>query len=508
MPISENSSRVAKNTILLFCRMLLLMLVGLYTSRVVLAALGFEDNGIWGLVGGIVSMFTVVTSSITQSISRYLTFELGRGDMKRMREVFSTSVVMQIFFCLVIVLLTETLGLWYLDNKAVLPAERMHAANVVLQCAMGILMVNLFSVPFNATIIAHEKMGAFAYISIVEAGMKLLVAFLLSVSTGDKLILYGFLMLGVAVVVRSIYSLYCRRHFDETRGRLVFKRSLLKEMTAFAGWNTLGSTGYLFNTQGINILTNAFFGVALNTSRSIAAQLESTVRQFVNSFTTALNPQITKSWASGNRKYCFELVFKGAKFSYLMILAFAVPLLIEPEIFLSFWLKDVPEYAVDFSRLVLIGTIADMLGNSMAYLELATGDIKKYYLIIGSFSFLAFGGSWLAFALGAGPVAAYVVFIAVYSVMFVLKIFILRAQVDFPAGEFAKEVLLRIAPVTAVALAFALLCSALMPANIWRLLAVIAASSIGIAASSWLFALTEGEKNFVKEKINGLLKRS
>lgn len=500
--VSASSRRVARNTVLLYFRMLLLMFIGLFTSRVVLKNLGVTDYGVYNAVGGMVMMFTLVTASVSQAISRFLAFELGKSDdSDRLHRIFATSVVVQILFCAVVILLAETLGLFFLNSCLNIPEGRTDAAFVVLQCSAGVLCVNLLSVPFNSCIIAHERMGAFAGISILEAVMKLSVAVLLAVSHGDKLVIYAILMLAVAVVVRFSYGFYCSRHFTETRGGLILDNSLLKEMISFAGWNFFGQAGYIFNTQGVNVLSNIFFGVGVSAARGIAAQVENIVRQFVTNFTTALNPQITKSFASENREYCFHLVNKGAKFSYLVILMLGLPLFFEAPFLLDLWLDDVPEGAALFCRLTILGLAADMLGNSLAHLELATGNIKKYYIIIGSVSLLAFILSWVAFLAGAPASVAYVVFAAVYSVLLVLKLLILRSQVGFPVKAYFRDVILKVLACTVFSTAFSAVPFVLIREGWTRSVAVCFACVISVAAFSYLFALTPGEKAWVKQNI-------
>lgn len=499
--VSENSRRIARNTLLLYFRMLLLMFIGLFTSRVVLKSLGVDDYGVYGAVGGIVAMFTVITTSISQSISRYLTVELGRSDMARLKRVFSTAVSMQILFCAVILVLTETLGLWWLNSHMNIPDGRLEAANWVLQCSMGVLMVNLLSVPFNATIIAHERMDAFACISILEAVLKLAVALLLLASGGDKLIIYAALMLAVALVVRMTYGLYCRRHFSESRGRLVFDRQLLAEMTGFAGWNVLGSGSYLFNTQGVNLVANYFFGVGVNAARLVASQVENIVKQFVSNFLTALNPQITKSYATGQKDYCFELVSKGVKFSCLVMLVFLVPVTLEAPALLHLWLGEVPEFAVTFVRLTLFCLMADMMFNPLLTLILADGRIKRYYIVSSAVAILVFALSWLVFALGAQAYWSYVIFALVYCAVDVVKLISAKRLAGFPAGRFLKETVLGVLAVAVISLAVATLCRILVPAGSWRLPAVLAAGWLSLCLSAYSIALTGGEKEFLFHKV-------
>ena len=500
--ISENSRRIAKNTLLLYFRMLLMMFIGLFTSRIVLKALGVEDYGVYNAVGGVVTVFTFLTNSLSSAISRYLSFEIGRSDMARLKKVFSTSVVLQMAISLLIVILVETAGLWFLNHRMVIPDGRMEAARWVLHCSLGILVITLMSVPFNATIIAHEKMSAFAAISVVEAFLKIGVALLLYVSAFDKLKTYAVLMLAVALAVRFCYGLYCKRYFEESRGRLVFDGSLTREMAGMAGWNFFGSSGFVLNTQGVNIVTNLFFGVAVNAARGIAAQVEGIVKQFVTNFLTALNPQITKSWAVGNREYCFELVGKGIKFAYLVVLLFALPVAFEAEKLLQIWLGDVPDLSAIFVRLVIVGLMVDIVTNPLTILALATGNVRRFYLVTGGVSYLVLPVVWILFKCGAPAFWAYVVFIAGYFLVSCCKLWVLHGQIDFPVGEFLRKVVLRLLLVTAVSAVLPLAVWMAMPQGWPRLIVVCLLSVACVALAAYAFALTRGEREFVLAKLH------
>ena len=345
---SENNKRIAKNTLLLYFRMLLLMVVSLYTSRVVLNALGVEDFGIYNVVGGVVAMFTVISGSLSAAISRFITFELGKGDGEGLKNTFSAAVTIQLLLSLVIVLLIESVGVWFLNAKMTIPADRLAAANWVLQFSIVTFVINLVSVPYNATIIAHERMSAFAYISIFEAVGKLAVAFLITVSPIDRLVFYAVLMCAVAVSVRLMYGRYCKRHFTECTYRFRWDKELLRRMSGFAGWNFIGAASAVLRDQGGNIVINLFAGPAVNAARGISVQVNNAVTGFVQNFMTALNPQITKSYASGDRDYMMTLIYQGARLSFYMLLLLSLPVLVNTHYILGLWLKTVPGHTVLF----------------------------------------------------------------------------------------------------------------------------------------------------------------
>lgn len=438
---SDNNKRIAKNTIALYIRTLITLAVGLFTSRVVLNVLGVDNFGIYNVVGGVVGMFNIVTTSLSQSISRYLTFELGRNNKERLRVIFCTSVNIQILMSLVIVILAEAIGVWFLNNKMNIPIERLYAANWVFQFSILAFIVNLISVPYNAALIAHEKMKAFAYVSILEALMKLVIAYLLYVSFVDKLITYAFLLLMVSVIIRIVYGQYCKRNFEECKYSFVFNKKLFSDMSKFAGWNFLASTTYIFNTQGINIISNMFFGVAINAARGIATQVDGITRNFVCNFTTAIRPQIVKSYSVGNTKYMNRLVCSGAKYSYFLMLFFALPFMFEAETILQVWLKLVPDHSPTFIRLTMIVSLVWLLGDTMYTSIMAIGKLKKYMIYETCITCLVFPASYFAFYDNMSPDSAYIIYAFAYILLLLLRLWYLKRVEHFPIGFFLKAVI-------------------------------------------------------------------
>ncbi len=496
----QNGRRIARNAVLLYLRMFLLMFIGLFTSRVVLRELGVEDYGVWNAVGGVVTMFTFITGSISSAISRYLAFELGRPDSDRLRRVFATAMTVQLVLSLLLVLLVETAGLWFLNGRMVIPEPRLGAARFVLHCSLGVLVLNMLSVPFNAAIIAHERMSAFAYISVGEAALKLTVALLLGLSAFDKLETYAVLMLAVALLVRMAYGIYCRRNFAECRTRPALDRPLLREMTGFAGWSFFGSGTSVLNIQGSSLLVNIFFGVAMNAARGVASQVEALVKQFAVNFLTAVNPQITKSWASGDREYCYGLVSKGCKFAYLAILLLFVPVVLEADYLLRLWLGTVPDGAAEFVRLSMVALLVDMGGNSLLTLQLATGKIRRYYITTGLCSLLCLPAVWLTFRLGAGADWAYICLIGVYVLVFALRLYFACRDAGFPVGRFLREVVLKLLVLSVPAVAVPLAARLSLPEGAARLLLVCLLAWGVTAFLSLAFALTPGERAFLLRK--------
>ncbi len=504
--ISDNSRRIARNTLALYSRMLILMVIGLFTARIVLGALGIEDRGVYDTVGSFVSMMAIVTSSLSTAISRFLTVEIGKGDMASLKKVFATANAIMLIVAAVVILIAEPVGLWYIDNVMNLPDGRLSAARWVFQFSLATFVINMLSVPYNATIIAHEKMSAFAVIGVVEGVCKLLVALALLKVSMDKLILYALLMCCVALLVRFLYASYCRRCFEESRTGVRFDKEYSRQMFGFAGWNGLSYGVYLVNIQGVTQLVNYFFGVVFNTMRGIAFNVENMVKQFVTNVLQAINPQITKSFVSGDTDYSFNLVCKGAKYSFLIIFILAVPFLFEAEMLLALWLKAefVPEGTALFTRLTLLCLLLDLLMTSSSTLVQASGRIRKFYIVTSCITFLIFPLTWIAYRLGAPAYVCYLVFIGVYVINDIVKLFLMREIVGFPISLFMKEVILKVLPVVVITLLVTFLVWKLVPAGGWRLLAVLFTGTVSTCITTYTFALTEGERAFVRSKLRFL----
>ena len=448
---SDNNKRIAKNTLMLYFRMILLMLISLYTSRVNLNALGVEDYGIYNVVGGVVAMFSLISGRLSSAISRFITFELGRGDHQRLKDIFSASVTIQLVLSLLIIVLLETIGLWFLNTHLVIPAERLKAANWVFQFSVLTFVINLISVPYNACIIAHEKMSAFAYISILEAAGKLAVALLIVHSPIDRLIFFAAMLCGIAVLLRLVYGWYCTHHFSECHYHPRWDGQLLRQMFSFAGWNFIAGSAGLINNTGVNVMMNLFFGVTVNAARGVATQVNAHVYQFVTNFTMALNPQITKSYAQGDFTYMHSLVCRGAKFSYFLILIFLIPICLEAHQILHLWLGIVPDYAVPFVQLTLMCTAINVLSSTIITSIHATGNIRRFMIIVGAVEITNFPLVYIAFRLGASPLVAYYIYIVIYFILMFLRFYLTKDLIHMKASLFIKGVYLKALIVTLLA---------------------------------------------------------
>ena len=449
---SKNSKRIAKNTMMLYIRMLLLMAVTLYTSRVVLKALGVNDFGIYNVVGGVVTMFSILSNSLSSAISRFITYELGKENFTKLKNIFSTAVTIQITLAVAITLIAEIVGLWFLNTKMNIPTERMEAANWTFQFSVITFVINLISVPYNAAIIAHEKMSAFAYISILEALLKLSIAFLIIISPIDKLIFYACLICIISLIIRLIYGHYCKSHFKECTYSFYWDKDLLKQMFGFAGWNFIGSSSALLRDQGGNILINLFLGPAVNAARGIAFQVNTATQNFIASFTMALNPQITKSYASNNYDYMMKLVFKGARFSFYLLLILTLPIFLNTNYILKLWLGIVPEHTIQFIRLILVFTLSESISQPLITAQHATGKIKNYQIIVGGLQMLNLPIAYLALKNGAIPETIFFVAIAISQICLIARLWMMKTSINLSILGFYSKVYLNILKVSLVAI--------------------------------------------------------
>lgn len=497
----SSHQRLAKNTLMLYIRTIFVMLVSLFTSRVVLQALGIEDYGIYNVVGGVVAMFSVISGSLSSAISRFITYELGTGNKEKLVNIFSTSVNIQLCIGGIVLLLGETVGYWFLNYKMNIPPDRLFAANWVLHCSLLSFIINLISVPYNAAIIAHERMSAFAYVSILEVLLKLLIVYLLYLSPVDKLITYAILLVFVSTCIRFTYSIYCNTHFEETRYRRVHDKELVAEMSSFAGWSFLSNAGAVLNTQGINILINLFFGVTINAARGIATQVEHAVMQFVNNFTVAINPQIIKSYANNETRDLYRLICDGARYSFFLMLIICLPIIMETEEILEIWLEKVPDHTVNFIRLTFVGSLVNSIGLSGATACLATGKIKNYTIIISIVSLSLFPFTWVSYKFGAPVEFAYILFIVIYSIIDVVRLFLMKRMLGFPIMQFIYEVVYKIVIITCLAIIVPLLIRYMIDQSFTRL--VLNACSCVIISSIliFLFGMWPKERSFILKKI-------
>lgn len=437
----HNNKRIAKNTLYLYFRTLFVMGVTIFTSRIVLDILGIEDYGIYNVVGGFVSMFSIFSSTLTVASQRFIAYELGKENPK-IKNVFSTTVSIHILLAFVILILLESVGIWFLNSKMNIATERLNAANWVFQCSVITFCINIISIPYNAAIIAYEKMSAFAYISIFEVIAKLASVYALYVIAFDSLIVYAIFMLLVAVALRFLYGIYCNRKFKECRYVFIFEKKTFKDILGFSGWNFIGSSASILNGQGINMLINVFFGVTLNAARGVATQVDAAINTFVQNFMMALNPQITKSYAAGDFEHVNKMVIVGTKFAFFLFWILCLPVYLNTDYILNIWLKEVPEYTTVFIRLSIIYTLCQNLSQCLYTTMLATGRIRKYQIIVGGLSLLAFPMTWISFKMGFPVEWGYWSMIIFSIVCLVARLHLLQAMVPLFSGwHFIRKVI-------------------------------------------------------------------
>lgn len=499
---ATNTRRIARNTLFLYGRMLFSMLVGLYTSRIVLGALGVDDFGIYNVVGGFVAMFSLISSALTSSISRFLTFELGTGNMARLKEVFATSLLIQIALGAIVLIAAETIGLWFVNYKLVIPADRLYAANWVFQASVFSFILGLISCPYNALIVSHERMNMFAFIGIFETLMRLAVVLFIAYSPWhfDRLIVYSLLLVGISTSLQAIYLKYTHRHFGESRVRPAFHKKCWKEMSGFAGWNAIGCTAGLLKDQGVNILLNLFFGPVVNAARGLSMTVNGAVNSFAGNFLTAVNPQLTKSYAAGDHAYTFSLVERGSRFGYYIIMILALPLILETPFVLTLWLKDYPAATVVFTRLILIYSLIEILSNTLINLQVATGRIRNYQIAVGGLLLMNFPLSWIVLRLGAPAYSVYLVAIAVGIGCMFLRLIFLEKMTGLSLKKYLSGVVLNVLYTNLAAAIPPAVLYLLMPQGFLRLIAVGTMSILSGSICALYIGCTSGERNFILGK--------
>lgn len=497
---TANNKRIAKNTMLLYVRMLFIMAVQLFTSRVVLNTLGVVDYGIYNVVGGIVTMFAFLNGAMVTSTQRYITFELGKDNMQRLKEVFTTCVQIHLIISFIIVILGETVGLWFLYEKMVIPADRFTAAIWVYQLSILTMCVQVMSVPYNSDIVAHEQMGVFAVISVIEVVLKLAVVYMLVIGNFDKLILYAILIAAIQLLIRFFYTKYCNRHYEESRLIRTFDKQLAKEMGKFMGWNIWGNLAATLFGTGLNLLINVFFGPMVNAARAVAVQVETAIAHFSSNFLMAVNPQITKLYAQNNLQDMHNLLFRASKFTFILMLVLSLPVVVETDIILKVWLKIVPDYTAIFLRLLLAIVIIDSVARPLMTAAAATGDVKLYQSLIGGILLSIVPIAYVVLKLGGSPASVYVVHLVICIIAFLTRLWVIKPMIKLSIRQYFSKVILRCVLVMAVSLPLCLLVKNLLPDGILSTIIVCAFCVLVASSTSYMLGLNQGERQFVNNK--------
>ena len=448
--------------------MLFLMLISLYTSRVILDALGVEDYGIYNVVGGFVSMFALISAALTSACSRFLNFELGKGDPERQNIVFSTAVTIQWGLAILVAVLSEAIGVWYVNNIMVLPAERLSAANWCFQFSVFNFCMNLITVPYNASIIAHEKMKAFAYVSIFQGLAQLGISFMVYYEPFDRLVFYALMLMLLQFLVRYMYQVYCRKHFNECHYRFVVDKPLLKHMFSYSLWHLVGNGASVLKSHGVNLVLNFFFGPAVNAARGLANHVDHSVNQFASNFMIAMSPQITQSYSRGDLKDMFKLVNRGSRFSFYLLFLLALPVIINADYILHIWLKVVPNHAVAFVQLTLIAMMITSVSKSLITAQNATGNVRNYQLVVGGILLLNLPLSYMFLNFGMMPEIVVVVAIVVEILAFLARMYMLPFTIrEFRPLLFIRDVILKCLVVITLAVPVPVLIYMYLPENFY-----------------------------------------
>lgn len=495
MPASSSNKRIAKNTAYLYLRMLFTMIVSLYTSRLVLRTLGENDFGTYSIVGGVVVLFTFISNAMATGTQRHISYELGKedGDVPK---VFSACFRIQLWISLLILLLTETIGLWFLNFKMNFPEGRMIVVNGIYQISIFSCLVGVLQAPFNAAIISYEKMSFYAYLSIVEVLMKLGIVFILVLLPWDKLLLYGALLLAVHVIMFMVYAIYSIRTLTGIRFVAIKEKGIYKHLISFSGWSLFGSFANVGYQQGINIIINLFWGVALNAAVGIANQINSAVSSFVNGFQQALNPQLVQSEASGNKKRQLDLIYKSSKFSFFIVFIIAFPLIVNMSCVLSIWLGSYPSHTEELSILVMAGLLISCLSGPLWVTIYATGKIKYYQIVVSIVALSILPISYVAGWMGASPEVIFAIRASNFISVFLVQLFFLHRYIALNIWGFFKSVLVPVLLILLITIVFYLILHRfILPAtNLLELFYQTAIYVVFICIIVWLMGLTKPER--------------
>lgn len=500
--MDSNNKRIAKNTLMLYIRLLLSIIVGLYTSRVVLQTLGVEDYGIYGVVGGVVLMFSFLNATMSGATSRFLTFEMGKGNVEKLRDTFSSALIVHIIIALIVFVLAETLGLWFVCNKLVIPEDRYVAALYVYQFSILGSIIGIVQVPFNADIIANEEMDVYAYVELMHVFLKLGIVYLLLIGNFDKLILYAVLVLVVHCIVALTYGIYCTRHYLESRFRFVWNKDILIGLTSFSGYNLLGNFGSVFNLQGINFLINIFFGVTLNAACSIATTVSGIINGFVANIVVAFRPPITKAYAGDNISNVESLLCLALKTAIIIHTFFVIPLLIEMDTVLQVWLGTVPDYASIFCRIILISIYFETIRFILVIGIHAVGKVKNMSLVTGTCYIINPFVLYVLFKLDFGPKITYFGNIALNLVLIV---WVLNLLHDYIPQLNIKKLVYSTLPSFGVAFFVFLLMyllSTYFEPSFYRVLFITCLSTLLVAFLCYIFCLDSVQRI----KVNKIVK--
>lgn len=481
----------------MYLRMFITVGISFYTSRIVLKNLGVSDYGVYDVVGGLISMFYIITTAMSGSICRFLTVELGANNAKRLSDTYCMSINIQLLFAAVVLIFGETIGLWFVNSQLEIPVDRMIAANVVYQFVILSFIAELIGLPYLALVIAHEKMGLYAFVQVFNAVLKCILAILLAISSIDRLFFYAIGMFAVTLICQLIYILYCKSFFSECRYHWVYEKTLFLQMFSFGGWTLLTGATSILRSQGLNIMLNMFFGTVVNAAFGIARQLEGHVRAFSKNFLFAIYPQITKSYAEGDLSRSCSLVYKGTKYSFILLFLIGLPVMLEADTFLDVWLVEVPEYTAVFVQLTIILSLVEVLLIPMGYINQATGDIKLFQIVSSAAQFVVLPVGYLLLKLGCNPTSVLYTGIVTELLTLPWRVVMNKKHAGITFHAYAEGVIYKLFPVVIISVGVSLLVQRFMSHSVLNSCIIAVLSMVLIATTSFFLALNKSEQQFM-----------
>lgn len=504
---SPDNIRIVKNTGILYVRMLILMFLGFYTSRVVLNSLGVVDYGVYNVVGGIVAVFSILTTAMSGTTQRYITIALGENNINKLKETFSVGLSIHLIISLILFICIEILGLYFLYNYAVIPKDRLTAAFWVFQISTITAILTIINVPFNGTIIAHEKMSAFAFFSIIDVVTKLLICFILPYTSLDKLIVYACLLFISSIINFISMQIYCIKKFIETKYKLSWNKGMFKSMFGMTSWSLIDKVAYIGFAQGVTLVTNIFFGPAVNAASGIASQGSNVISQFTQNFQVAVNPQITKSYANGDLENMHKLIIRSAKFSCFLLLYLIIPIFFEAEILLKLWLGNVPDHAVLYLKLSLITSLINAIINPLQTSNMACGRVRNYLLARNLILLLILPVTYFTYKFGGIPESSVIVNISMFTIAMIVGAKILQSQIQLKFSLFLHEIVLNITIITILSCIIPFLIHIYLDNDIARLIITTLSSIVSTSLLIYIVGLNNKERQFISERIKNHLKK-
>jgi O-antigen/teichoic acid export membrane protein len=502
----SNNKRIIINTLLLYGRMILLMAVSLFTVREVLKALGVVDYGLYNVVGGIVVVFSFLSNTMLGASQRFFSYDIGVGDKVKLKRTFSITVTIYLILSVIIFIIAETLGLWFLNNKMNIPVERLIACNYVFQFSVASFIISILTIPYTSLLVAYERLKYYAYIGVIEAVLKLLIVYVLLVVDYDRLILYSALLFFVSTVNSFIYYRTCRKNYIESKYEFVFDKTYFNKILSFSGWNIFGALAGVMNNQGLNLIINIFFGAVINSARAIAIQINSVLNLFVSNLMLSIRPQITKYYAQNEHDQMMILVFQSSKISFYLLTFLSIPILINIDQILYYWLGDIQAYVVLFIRITIATTLVDCISYPLMTAAQATGNIKKYQLILGGTILLNIPITYFLYDYGFSPeIGLYVIFITSIICLF-LRLWILNGLIRLNIYEYITKVVVKIILVFAISYSIILFINSFFDKNFLSLITISFISCLVTLGIIYIMGLNNIERKYISEFLKRKLK--